>query len=179
MKMPIIIQLSSSQSANVICLAVDETGEIVRVQLDPFCPVCNLRNEPGYNYCANCGTKLRLASKSTTRPLPQAPYSAPEQYSLPMIDLHQPAAPCVSGYEELSEPNESNQQKHVSLCGAVLREIIGRMNLLQYLYNLSPAKKGAGMQASRFQALSETKDLVLQLNSFITTLLTEEFKSKR
>jgi hypothetical protein len=174
-----VIQLFSTHSSNVVCFAVDEAGEIVHVKLDPLCPVCNLRNEPGCNFCGNCGRRLLLASKTTTQPLPQVAFSSSAPDTLSTIDLHQPASPDVSAYEDLSEPNEYNQQKQMSLCGEALREIIRRMNLLQHWYNHAPAEKRAGMHESRFQALSETKDLVLQLDGFITTLIAEEFKSKR
>ncbi|HKP13927.1 MAG TPA: hypothetical protein VJZ91_17525 [Blastocatellia bacterium] len=177
--MPIIIQMFSSQSPNVVCFTVDEAGEIVHARLDPVCPACKVRNEPGCNFCAHCGERLRLASKATTRPLLPPPTATAEPDASPTVDLSPTAPPDDGGYEGASEPNECHQQKQVSLCGEALREIIKRMNLLQHWYNHSPAEKGVGIHESRFRALSETKDLLLRLDRYITSLITEEFKSKR
>lgn len=54
--------------------------DVLATPVAPICANCGKQNNPGVNFCAQCGSPL---SHSTGLPVPQTMYAQPQQYSQP------------------------------------------------------------------------------------------------
>lgn len=76
----------------------------------PICANCGHQNNPGVNFCAQCGSPL---SHGTGLPVPQTMYAQPPQYSQPYSQYPQP--PSQYGAANPQQPM-MNQQPMVLRC---------------------------------------------------------------
>ena len=56
------------------------TPDVLATPVAPICANCGKQNNPGVNFCAQCGSPL---SHGTGLPVPQTMYAQPQQYSQP------------------------------------------------------------------------------------------------
>jgi predicted amidophosphoribosyltransferase len=108
----------------------------------PICPNCGKQNNPGVNFCAQCGSAL------SHEPVPQSMYAQPPQYSQPYSQYPQQSPQYGVSYPQ--QPAMNQQQPMILRCPICMAMApIGTTNCLSCktsLANVTPTPANVPMQ---------------------------------
>lgn len=90
--------------------------DIPAAPVAPICTNCGHQNNPGVNFCAQCGSPL---SHVTGLPVPQTMYSQPPQYSQPYSQYPQQSPQYGAQYPQQPMMNQQPMVLHCPICMAM------------------------------------------------------------